>query len=178
MAGRRKGWSKLSPDYRKRLQRQGITAASYKRGVDLRSARGKPTSRGGSAPRAATDAALTGQGTVASRRVLEEWRKVAAPRWLPTSEAVLDTDTVAALSRLPNPRQWGNVHFDPRAGGQPWTMTVDIKGGYPVSIEIPGGSDARDVLHLLSAPDWFDMDDLASWEAWLDQYEFDVGETV
>lgn len=38
---RRKGWDDLSPTYRKRLQRQGVSRALYEAGHDLRAARGK-----------------------------------------------------------------------------------------------------------------------------------------
>lgn len=37
----RKGWTQLSPEYRKRLQRNGITAKSYRSGAPLHKARGK-----------------------------------------------------------------------------------------------------------------------------------------
>jgi hypothetical protein len=40
MAVRRKGWSELSPAYRSRLQRNGITESLYNRGTSLKTARG------------------------------------------------------------------------------------------------------------------------------------------
>jgi len=40
MATRRKGWSQLSPDYKRRLQRAGITKSKYEKGVSLSAARG------------------------------------------------------------------------------------------------------------------------------------------
>ena len=43
-SGRRKGWDQLSPTYRKRLERSGITKTTYNRGADLHKARGKKSS--------------------------------------------------------------------------------------------------------------------------------------
>lgn len=40
-SSRRKGWDSLSPTYRKRLQRGGITKTSYGKGASLHKARGK-----------------------------------------------------------------------------------------------------------------------------------------
>lgn len=41
----RKGWSQLSPAYRERLKRNGITAKSYRSGASLHKARGKVSAR-------------------------------------------------------------------------------------------------------------------------------------
>jgi hypothetical protein len=180
MAGSRKGWAQLSPTYKARLTRQGITPQLYRSGADLRGARGKlgASSRPATAaPKEQTDQTVTGGGTDESQRILERWRSTTAPAWLPASNELLGTDVVAALSQLPSPRSWGNVHFIPSGGGQPWVMQVDIKGGYQREIVIPGGSDARDVLHLLSSPEWFDLDDYDDWDSWIDQYDYDVGDS-
>lgn len=40
MASRRKGWSELSPSYRARLERNGVTESQYTSGASIRSARG------------------------------------------------------------------------------------------------------------------------------------------
>lgn len=171
----RKRWSDLSPDYRARLERHGITAASHET-ADLRSARGKtPTSPARAAPAEPTRLGLEGEATTASRAELREWRDTGRPGWIPESRAALSDDAAAALSQLPGPGRWGDVNFTARGGEEPWTMTVDVKGGYPVTIEIPGGADARDVLALLSDPGFFDMDDYGQWDAWADQYDFAVG---
>lgn len=40
MASKRKGWEELSPTYRRRLTRQGVTPEAYARGESIRAARG------------------------------------------------------------------------------------------------------------------------------------------
>lgn len=44
-SSRRKGWESLSPAYRKRLQRGGITKSSYGKGASLHKARGKKSAQ-------------------------------------------------------------------------------------------------------------------------------------
>lgn len=41
----RKGWTQLSPTYRNRLKRNGITADSYRAGASLHKARGKQSAK-------------------------------------------------------------------------------------------------------------------------------------
>lgn len=176
----RKGWSKLSASYRGRLERQGITRESYTRGADLRGARGhRPSAPSQAAPREITERVIGGEGSFGEDdsdfERLSDWRD-SGPGWLPRDDSVLSDASAAALSQLPPPSQWGDVHFEARGNDEPWTMSVEGKGGsYGWSVDIPGGSDARDVLHLLSDPAWFDMDDLDLWEGWADQYDFEVG---
>lgn len=45
MASRRKSWDQLSPTYRERLQRQGITPEQHAEGVSLAGARGQGSSQ-------------------------------------------------------------------------------------------------------------------------------------
>jgi hypothetical protein len=115
------------------------------------------------------------QATTESRRELDAWRDRSSPAWIPDSRAELSTDLAAALSQLPSPDSWKDVHLTPAGGGEPWTMHVEIKGGYPIDVEVPGGSDARDLLRLLSDPEQFDMEDSEDWDDWRDDYDFDVG---
>jgi hypothetical protein len=157
------------------LQRQGITAASH-RSADLRAARGKsPSPPARAAPREATSLGVENRATTESRSALADWRDTGRPGWIPESRAALSDDAAAALSQLPSPDRWGDVHVTAKGGDEPWTMTVDVKGGYPVTVEIPGGADARDVLALLADPGFFDMDDYDAWEAWADQFDYEVG---
>jgi hypothetical protein len=176
MAQRRKRWSELSPDYRHRLERQGITGTSH-RTADLRVARGKaPRPAASAAPAEATRLGVAGSATDASREALRAWRDTGdRAAWIPQSRAILSDDAAAALSQLPSPRQWGDVSVTARPGEEPWTMTVEIKGGYDRTVELSGGTDARDVLALLADPGFYDMEDYDAWEAWADQYDYEVG---
>jgi hypothetical protein len=58
------------------------------------------------------------------------------------------------MSLLPNPSKWESVDFVPRPDNQPWTMTVVLKRGYPVVIDIPGGggpgTGARQILEIVT----------------------------
>jgi len=66
-------------------------------------------------------------------------------------------DTAAALSQIHAPMErWEHVHFEPRADGEPWTMTVyPTGGGYPETVLIPGGGaadtpGASEILEMLA----------------------------
>jgi len=143
------GYRDLTPAYKKRLERSGISKNDWEMGADLRGARGhKPTPPKTAAPIELTQRVVRGEGTEADFRGLAEFTR---PGWIPKEASV---DVAAALSQLPNPRSWDRVEFTPRADGEPWTMTVTPKRGYPITIEIPGGggtgSGAREVLDIVA----------------------------
>jgi hypothetical protein len=159
----KKGWGKLSPAYRDRLKRQGITAQSYRTG-DLRGARGhkaKPPPY--AAPAVATQHVAIGQGTEAELSTLADWaRSSARPSWIPKT---MGMDAAAALSQIDlNPEQWGHVRFEPRPDGAPWEMYVTPRGAplrsdgtsvYDRHVTIPGGGSphsfgAREILDWLT----------------------------
>lgn len=142
------GWRKLSRPYRTRLERQGITQRAWEDGADLRKARGKkPKPPPGAAPaelakelaNAPTEAALA----AAAAFIRPAW----IPEWV-------TNDVAAILSQLPDPAKWADAYFTPGADGGPWKLTVQLKRGYPVSVEIPGGggpgSGAKEVLDLIA----------------------------
>ena len=77
----------------------------------------------------------------------------------------MSDDVAAAVSQLGNPKGWGHIEFTPRAGGEPWTMTVTPKRymdgdtvkthAYDRTVQIPGGGGsgtvgAREVLDWLA----------------------------
>lgn len=169
--GRRVGWSKLSADYRARLERNGVSRREWEAGVDLRATRGHaPAAPRGAAPREVTEAVVGGRATRDDLVALREWSdKALAPSWT----RGLDADVAAALSQIPwPPSKWRDVILTPAADGDPWTMRVVPKGrpengvvtdrkgddhattAYDVVIEIPGGgeagSGARQVMDLLT----------------------------
>ena len=165
--GRRVGWSKLKKATRDRYLGAGVSREQWESGVDLRTARGHvPKAPSTAAPSEATLAAIQGQATEATDRALIAWQEGTAPSWIPKE---MRFDVAAALSQLPNPSRWKEVAFIPRAGGEPWTMIVTPKNGYPISIEIPGGgavgSGARDVLDLLTDPKSSGAD-MRFWKSW------------
>lgn len=146
----RKPWKDLSPDYKKRLQRNGITARNH--GVaNLIVARGhQPYRPTGSIDPAFIDTFLREPPPLEQLRTLGE--KFTRPSWIPDYVAV---DAAAALSQLPSPDKWESVELTPRDDGQAWTMIVHLKhGAYDREILIPGGggpgTGARDVLQLLT----------------------------
>ena len=155
----RKAWDDLSPAYRARLERAGVTEATH-RSTDLRAARGHtPPPPAHAAPREPTTRYVQGTADTADRVALGVWRETMAPSWLP-GPAFMSDDVAAALSYLPPPSEWRSVTFTPAPEGQPWTMTVERRGGgYPLVIEIPAGGHTE-VLDLMTVHpddgDWHD----------------------
>lgn len=153
------GWRNLSPSYRDRLTRRGITQAQWELGADLRQARGHKDEIAKTRPRSAAGKKLTerlvqGEATPADIAAIQQWRDTQRPAWIP---AGIRADVAAALSQLPSPQRWTGVKMYPQGEGRPWTMEVTLKGNaYPVTVEIPGGgeelSGAWQVLDLLSQP--------------------------
>ena len=147
---KRFGYRNLTPAYKKRLERNGISKNDWEMGIDLRQARGhKPKPPATAAPIELTQRVVRGEGTESDFRTLAG---ITRPAWIPKTASV---DVAAALSQLPNPRSWDRIEFVPRGDGEPWTMIVHPKRGYPISIEIPGGggsgSGAREVLDIVAA---------------------------
>ena len=146
----RKAWKDLSPAYRARLERKGITARTH--GVaNLTEARGHPSRPpAGAAPKELVEKLVRGEA------LPEDFKKARTaftrPSWVPKSAPI---DVQAALSRLPNPKRWENVDFIPRDDGEPWTMIVKLKGNaYDREVLIPGGggpgTGARAVLEIVT----------------------------
>lgn len=148
--GTRKAWKDLSPAYRARLERAGVTSHTHAV-ANLTEARGHPSSPPpGAAPKELVDKLVKGQGSP------QEFKELASrftrPSWVPQWASV---DVAAALSRLPNPKRWDDVEFVPRGDGQPWTMIVRLKGNaYDREILIPGGggpgTGAKEVLQIVT----------------------------
>lgn len=165
--GRRVGFSRLSANYRRRIERT-VGRSAWEAGVDLRAARGKkPAPPVGAAPPEITQRVIEGRGTEADIRELGVWQATGRPRWIP---AAMRDDVAAALSQLPNPSKWSEVTFLAAPDGAPWTMIVTPKRGYAISIEIPGGgavgTGARDVLDLLTDPRTAGAD-MRYWNSWI-----------
>lgn len=145
MAKRLKPWKELSPSYRRRLERAGVTAKDRRAGADLRRARGHtPPPRPGEAPKDLRGRTPTPAEAIARRA----WRETTSPAWLPDRERMGDA-TAAALSQLKSPREWTSVSFKAAPEGQSWTMTVNYRRGYPDVITLPPGSHTE-VLELLT----------------------------
>lgn len=144
----RYGWRKLSQPYRARLERQGISQRSWEDGADLRKARGKaPKPQPGAAPvELAQELA-----TAPSEAALSAAERFTRPPWIPEW---ISNEVAAILSQLPDPSKWEGVTFEPQPDGAPWRMTVELKRGYPITIDIPGGggpgSGAKEVLDLVA----------------------------
>lgn len=125
---RRRGWTRLTKDYRRRLEGRGITRERWEAGADLRSARGHAPR----APRGAADLDVTmrylsgprGRGP-SEQRILREFNQLRRPGWIP---AGMSDDVVAALSQLRSPpSRWSAVRFVPAPDGEPWAMIVSFK---------------------------------------------------
>mgnify|MGYP006267141199 CR=1 FL=1 len=146
----RVGYRKLSKTYRARLERNGITQRAWEDGADLRVARGKTPKAPKAAPAPDVIAKVISEPEISDLRKLEA--TFVRPAWIPSWMSI---DVAAALSQLPPTNRWKAVHFIPAPDGQPWTMTVELKGrAYPITIEIPGGggpgSGAREVLDFVN----------------------------
>ena len=147
----RKSWGELTEAYRHRLERAGVTAESHAT-ANLTEERGHPTPP----PPGAAPAVLVERLLDSAERTPQDFERAVSeftrPSWIPQSAPI---DVAAALSRLPNPKRWDHVTFDPKADGEPWTMTVYLKGNaYPRTIPIPGGggpgTGAKDVLQIVT----------------------------
>ena len=138
-----RNWNSLTPSYKKRLERSGLTKSKYESGADLRAARGHAL-RGSQTldkeQKALLDRAIRADATPQEINRLE--KVLLRPSWLPNSVKVRP-EVLGALSKLPNPKNWKHVYIVPAESG-PWTMTVYTKRGlYPNTIEIPGGGGAQ-----------------------------------
>lgn len=158
MAPSRRGgrkWSDLSPSYRQRLERAGIDRRAWLGGADLRAARGrKPGPPPGAAPAEPTERVVHGEGTARDLGELRTWERES------NAYPGLSLDVAAAVSQISYPiDRWGHVEFTPRGDGQPWTMTVyPTGGGYPETVDIPGGGaadtpGASEVMDMLTEED-------------------------
>jgi len=163
MAASRRGgrkWSDLSPAYRQRLERAGVDRRAWLGGADLRAARGrKPGPPPGAAPAEATERVVHGGGTRRDLDALDDWQS--DQRNQGTDYGDLSLDTAAALSQISYPpERWDHVEFTPRGDGEPWTMTVYPKGGgYPETVDIPGGG-AADTPGASEVLDWLTEEDI------------------
>jgi hypothetical protein len=125
----RSGWTRLTTDYRRRLERRGITRAAWESGADLRSARGHaPTAPRGAAGYELTMRYLTGvesRTDDAQRRLRTYNQRGRRPGWIPDG---LSDDVVAALSQLRGtPADWSGVQLVPAPNGEPWAMVVSYR---------------------------------------------------
>lgn len=180
MAGRRKDWDDLSPDYRARLERQGIDAQSH-REANLLGARGHtPQAPSGRADPEATERLTTGEATERDIYDLERWAESkAVPGWIPEEWSV---DMKAAASQFSiDPRNVNHIQFTPAADGEPWQVTITPKGvpidadgtsAYDRTFEIPGGG-GRDTWGAREMLDWLAYGD--DWGDWYEPPEYDVG---
>ena len=143
----RYGWRNLSQPYRARLERQGISQRSWEDGADLRKARGKAPKP---QPGAATPELAQALATAPTEAELSAAARLTRPSWIP---AYISSDVAAVLSQLPPYSRWSNVYFEPQPDGAPWRMTVELKRGYPITIDIPGGggpgSGAKEILDFV-----------------------------
>ncbi len=161
----RKAWKDLSPDYRARLQRQGITAKTHARS-DLNMARGHRSTKVVGAINEGTlhRILIQRQGTVGEVTGTDLLARFTWPSWVPHYvdnqqdgfTYAVEPVVAAALSRLPDPRTWKGVEFLPAGEDEPWTMVVEIKGRKKKKETlIPGGggagSGAKQVLDILTS---------------------------
>lgn len=157
----RKAWNQLSPAYRERLERHGVTRETHVT-TDKTGARGHPTPAPvGSVSPSVINPLLEGEGSPQDFTTL--LNKFTWPDWVPREVSTtryggaepVFVEVAAALSQLPNPRLWVSAHVEPQGDGEPWTMTVKLKGNrYDRTILIPGGgqefSGGRQVLGILT----------------------------
>ena len=158
-----KAWKDLSPAYKARLRRHGITAKTHNK-TDKNVARGHRSTRVvGAIDEDVLRRLVGGGGTVAEVTGTDLLSRFTWPAWVPhvvdnqqdgfTYE--VDPVVAAALSRLPDPRTWKSVSFEPAGDDEPWTMVVVIKGRKkPKTTLIPGGggagSGAKVVLDIIT----------------------------
>jgi len=162
----RVGYRKLTPTYKARLARNGISQRAWEDGADLRKARGhtKDIARVESPlPDDVITDLIHGRGEPGD---FAEVSNTKLPSWIPTD---IRADVAAALSQLPPPYKWEGVVLYPKAGGNTWGMKVTLNNTYhdELEIEIPGGgeelSGAHVILQLLSMPPE-DDDAWANWD--------------
>ena len=160
----RKAWKDLSPDYKARLKRQGITAKTHRR-TDLNQARGhRSTKAVGSIDESVLRRVLSGEGTLGEVTGTDLLARFTWPAWVPHVvdnqqdgfAYQVDPVVAAALSRLPDPRTWKSVEFHPQGEDEPWLMVVEIKGRKKArEVPIPGGggagTGAKQILDILTS---------------------------
>lgn len=137
---RRKPWDELSPGYRRRLERAGVTAETHGQ-ADLGLARGHsrltlPRGRY-PAPWEPTRRTIAGEATAEDRALLQRWwTGHHAPAWLETGG--LEWDVAAAISAqvYSPPSTWSDVTFDPASGN----MLVTFEDGSFTVVTLPRGS--------------------------------------
>ena len=172
MAKRLKPWKELSPTYRARLERAGITAKSRRAGADLRVARGHPRPpRAGEAPEALTNVE---RPTSTQRAALRAWRSTLAPDWLPDRRRMAD-HVAAVVSGLRHPRYWKEVTFYAAASG-PWTIRVEYTIGHPQEIQLDAGDwqELYELLKYVMVTGGYVADE-AAWRRFIERgREFDV----
>jgi hypothetical protein len=159
-----KAWKDLSPAYKKRLQRQGITAKTHRRS-ELNQARGhRSTQAVGAINEGTLRRIIAGEGTVSEVTGTDLLSRFTWPAWVPHTVSnqqdgftyAVDPVVAAALSRLPDPRTWTSVEFQPAGDDEPWTMVVGVKRRKkPRTTTIPGGggagTGAKQVLDILTS---------------------------
>jgi hypothetical protein len=106
---------------------------------------------------------VSGQGTLGEVTGTDLLSRFTWPSWVPhyvtnQQDGVYAVEPVvaAALSRLPDPRTWTSVAFEPAGDDEPWTMVVTVKRRKkPRTTIIPGGggagSGAKVVLDIISS---------------------------
>jgi hypothetical protein len=161
-------WSDLTPAYRNRLKRNGVTAksreAAARRGTyDVNRARGHVSTKPvGAISKTTIDRVLGGEGTVGEVTGTDLLTQFTWPAWVPREvhnqgngvTYITEPAVGAALSQLPDPHTWGRITFVPQLEG-PWEMVVEIKGRKKAKrIMIPGGgesgSGAKQVLDIVT----------------------------
>ncbi len=172
-------WNRLTPTYRARLERAGVSRDRYLAGDSLQAARGHTPQPKGAAPLEATVREARGEGGPSDLEALERWAgSRLRPGWIPRD---MSPPTAAALSQIDlPPSKWSSVRFTPRGDDQPWAMVVTPKGvphhpdgssPYDRVIEIPGGG-AKSTWGAREVLDWLSYDYEGE-----DQIEWDVGES-
>jgi hypothetical protein len=157
-------YAHLTPAYKKRLASHGITPANYRQ-LDQNVARGHRSTRiVGAIDEGVLRRVVSGQGTVGEVTGSDLLSRFTWPSWVPATVSnqqdgfayAVDPVVAAALSRLPDPRTWRLVAFEPAGDDEPWTMIVEIKGRKKKRTTIiPGGggagTGAKQVLDILTS---------------------------
>jgi len=155
--GRRKGqkrfgYRKLSPTYRNRLAKKGISQTAWEMGAQLSTARGHKLEGYVRQPKSLQDLTQKAVRTeLTPKQIIEMEHQLRRPSWIPNR---MRTENAAALAQLPDPKSWKHVYVTPSADG-PWRLTVYRKRSkYPLIIEIPAGGGGegeapREIIDLL-----------------------------